>query len=59
MLGLYSFLLELFEDGIPVPKYVGVLIIVVNCIVLRAILWWMYRATRKISTYSAFALVET
>jgi hypothetical protein len=34
MLGLYSFVLEPPEDGSPVPKHVGVLILVVNSIVL-------------------------
>ena len=36
MLGLYSFVLELPEDGSPVPKHVGVLILV-NSIVLSAL----------------------
>jgi hypothetical protein len=37
-MALYSFVLQLPEDGNPVPKRVGVLIIVMNCILFSAII---------------------
>jgi hypothetical protein len=36
VVGLYSFALQLPEDDTLVPKHVGVLIIVMNCILLSA-----------------------
>ena len=37
MLGLCSCVLQLHEDGTPVPKHVGVLMLVMNSILLSAI----------------------
>jgi hypothetical protein len=37
VLGLYSFVLQLPDDGTPVPKHVGVLIIIINCILFIAL----------------------
>ena len=36
MVGLYGLVLYFPEDGTPVPKHVGVLIIVISCILLSA-----------------------
>jgi len=36
MIGSYVFVLQLPEEGTPVPKHVAVLIIVMNCILLSA-----------------------
>jgi hypothetical protein len=36
VLALYSFVLQLLEDGALVPKHVGVLILIMDCILVSA-----------------------
>ena len=40
--GTYSFVLDLLQDGTPVPDHVRCLIIFKNCILISAFVGWMY-----------------